>query len=153
QRSRRSDHEPQALRGSFLRLGLSTGAMNTGQRNQVAPTEYMPQLFPTRPVPLFLASANAWKSEAPPMFETLARGKNFLLQRTRRIPVRWILRDDASWLAQKIAATGIRPKRNAYSARIEALAAATNDLGPQPLWEGYGANNRGGGTRTPAEVR
>lgn len=39
------------------------------------------------------------------------------------------------------------------SAKIEALALATHRLGPQPLWEGYGPNNRFGPTRLPGDVR
>src|SRR5262249_55564570 len=88
-----------------------------------------------------------------PMFEAIARGRTFLLQRSRRIPIRWLQRDDASWLARNLPGTGIRPRRNAYAIKIESLAAATNALGPQPLWEGYGENNRNGPTRVPAEVR
>jgi predicted O-methyltransferase YrrM len=69
------------------------------------------------------------------------------------IPITWHKRDPSSWLARHFLEPVARPTRSAFSEQIEALARATHELGPQPLWQGYGANNRFGPTRLPGEVR
>ncbi len=74
----------------------------------------------------------------------------------REMPVRWIQKDPQSWLAQNLADKLIKPSKNSFTDRIEKLAADTNNLGPQPLWEGYKkgdpTNNRGI-TRKANDVR
>jgi predicted O-methyltransferase YrrM len=69
------------------------------------------------------------------------------------IPITWHARDPASWLARYFEGPVAGSTPSAFSARIEALAAATHRLGPQPLWQGYGKDNRLGPTRTPNQVR
>jgi predicted O-methyltransferase YrrM len=69
------------------------------------------------------------------------------------VPIRWIRSDRHSWLWRQIGDHFIRPRQTTYGLRIEELAQETNNLGPQPLWGGYGSNNIGSSTRTPAEVR
>lgn len=69
------------------------------------------------------------------------------------IPITWHKRDPASWLAQHFDGSVAPSLPSAFSERIEALAAATQQLGPQPLWQGYGKDNRFGPTRLPNQVR
>jgi predicted O-methyltransferase YrrM len=73
----------------------------------------------------------------------------------RLVPVRWVRKTERSWLAGQFDGDFIRSEPTAYSLEIESLARETNALGPQPLWEGYAANdaNAGGSTRTPDKVR
>lgn len=68
------------------------------------------------------------------------------------LPVTWHRREPGSWLAQHVS-SALSPTPGPLAARIEARARATHELGPQPLWEGYGANNRFGPTRRPNDVR
>jgi predicted O-methyltransferase YrrM len=70
-----------------------------------------------------------------------------------QIPVVWAKKDSRSWLVQQFEQDFIRPEKSAYSAQIEQLAKATNQLGPQPLWQGYAGRNVGGPTRMSDEVR
>lgn len=69
------------------------------------------------------------------------------------ISITWVKRDPRSWLSQVFSDYVIEPRVSSYSHRIEAIAAHTNELGAQPLWEGYEGNNRGGQTRMPSHVR
>lgn len=69
------------------------------------------------------------------------------------IPIRWVQRDQDSWLAQHLPGDSLQLKRGELSAQIERLAQQTNSLGAQPLWEGYQENNIGGSTREPDHVR
>lgn len=69
------------------------------------------------------------------------------------IPVRWVRKDEDSWLARHLGGDSLQLKRGALSAQIESLAQETNRLGAQPLWEGYQENNLGGATREPDNVR
>lgn len=67
--------------------------------------------------------------------------------------VGWVKKVDGSWLAQHLQGAAVRPASTLFSSRIEKLADQTNRQGPQPLWEGYGANNALGTTRMPSGVR
>lgn len=69
------------------------------------------------------------------------------------IPIKWIKQAESSWLKEQFTDVEVKPRRNKYSAKIEKLARNTNNLGPQPLWEGYGNNNIAGQTRRPSVVR
>jgi predicted O-methyltransferase YrrM len=69
------------------------------------------------------------------------------------LPVHWVRRDGASWLAARFRTAGFEPVPGEHAERIEALARQTQALGAQPLWEGYAGHNRGGATRSPDEVR
>lgn len=72
---------------------------------------------------------------------------------TREIPIYWVKKEDNSLLSQIFAEDSIKPKASDYSSRIEKLAQQTNNLGAQPLWEGYAGNNIGGSTRMPDNVK
>lgn len=89
--------------------------------------------------------------------DTLKRSRhlNRVLTRLdiRLVPIQWVRKDDRSWLAARLRGEFLRPARTARSLEIEARARLTNELGPQPLWEGYAGNNLGGATRTPSKVR
>ncbi|MET0411639.1 MAG: class I SAM-dependent methyltransferase [Polyangiaceae bacterium] len=69
------------------------------------------------------------------------------------IPITWCKRDPDSWLAQHFEGPVVHATPGAFSERIEARALATHELGPQPLWQGYGKDNRFGPTRLPNQVR
>jgi predicted O-methyltransferase YrrM len=69
------------------------------------------------------------------------------------IPITWHEQDPESWLARHFVERVARSTPSAFSERIEALAQATHRLGPQPLWHGYGKDNRFGPTRLPNQVR
>jgi predicted O-methyltransferase YrrM len=69
------------------------------------------------------------------------------------IPITWHKQHPGSWLARHFTEPMITPEPSSFSERIEALARATHALGPQPLWRGYGADNRFGPTRLPDQVR
>lgn len=69
------------------------------------------------------------------------------------IPVRWVRKDDHSWLAQNLTGAPLKLKRSGLSAKIEKLAQQTNSLGAQPLWDGYQSDNIGSATREPDNVR
>jgi len=69
------------------------------------------------------------------------------------IPIHWIKTDQNSWLSQQFNFAFIKPEKSIYSSRIEKLSEQTNQLGVQPLWEGYAGNNVGGLTRAPDDVR
>jgi predicted O-methyltransferase YrrM len=71
----------------------------------------------------------------------------------RLIPIRWVKKDDRSWLAAHFGGEAVRPARTTRSLDIEKRTRLTNALGPQPLWEGYASDNIGGATRTPSKVR
>ncbi|WP_144186529.1 O-methyltransferase [Elioraea rosea] len=53
------------------------------------------------------------------------------------LSVGWVRRDDASWLAAHFQGTTFRPPAPPQSALIERIAAETEALGQQALWEGY----------------
>ena len=53
------------------------------------------------------------------------------------LAVVWHKRRDGSWLNRNFAAALMVPPPIALERRIEALAARTEDLGAQPLWDGY----------------
>ncbi len=72
---------------------------------------------------------------------------------SQKVPVRWVRKDSHSWLWQNLEDDFIKPKQTPYSSRIENLAEETNQLGPQPLWDGYASNNIAGPTRMPDGVR
>lgn len=67
----------------------------------------------------------------------LSRLRGFLRDR-QTLDLVWVRRDTASWLAQHLPASHYRPPTEAEARRIEAIAARTQQLGPQPLWQGYG---------------
>jgi len=67
--------------------------------------------------------------------------------------VKWIKRNNQSWLSQHIQDDFIKPQETIYSSKIEKLAKETNQLGPQPLWNGYASSNIAGPTRMPDGVR
>jgi predicted O-methyltransferase YrrM len=69
------------------------------------------------------------------------------------VPVKWIKRETHSRLQAEFNGNTVKPKRTTYSSKIESLAKQTNELGPQPLWKGYGKNNSAGANRTPDTVR
>lgn len=69
------------------------------------------------------------------------------------IPIRWRKHDPASWLARHFSEPAARSIPGSFSERIEARALATQRLGPQPLWHGYGKDNRFGPTRSSNQVR
>jgi predicted O-methyltransferase YrrM len=69
------------------------------------------------------------------------------------IVVTWIRQDSTSRLAQQFRGNLIKPRLGKHSQQIENVAAKTNKLGPQPLWDGYGDMNIGGPTRMPDGVR
>ena len=69
------------------------------------------------------------------------------------VPVKWIIKNSNSWLSQQIKDDFISPNKTSYSPLIEELAKETNQLGPQPLWNGYAGNNIAGPTRMPNVVR
>jgi len=53
------------------------------------------------------------------------------------IAVGWVRRDAGSWLAGAIPGPTFSPPVPARAALIESIAAETEALGAQPLWEGY----------------
>lgn len=65
----------------------------------------------------------------------------------------WVKKGDGSWLAQHLGGATVRPASTPFSSRIEKLADQTDRMGPQPLWDGYGADNVAGDTRMPSGVR
>ena len=69
------------------------------------------------------------------------------------INIRWVRQDKSAWLNQHLNGNLFEPEETVYSTLIERLADETNNLGPQPLWDGYADNNRGGPTRMPNVVR
>lgn len=69
------------------------------------------------------------------------------------IPISWCKRDPEAWLAHHFEGPVVQATPSEFSERIEARALATNELGPQPLWQGYGKDNRFGPTRLPNQVR
>jgi predicted O-methyltransferase YrrM len=71
----------------------------------------------------------------------------------RLVPIRWVKKDDRSWLAAHFPGEIVRPARTTRSLEIEKRTRLTNALGPQPLWQGYASDNIGGSTRTPSKVR
>lgn len=73
--------------------------------------------------------------------------------RSPHISVKWVRKDRRSWLAQYFKHNFISPKQTIFSRRIESLAKETDQLGPQPLWDGYANNNVAGPTRMPNGVR
>jgi predicted O-methyltransferase YrrM len=73
--------------------------------------------------------------------------------RSPNISVKWARKSDHSWLSQHFKDDFIKPEQTIYSQRIENLAKETNQLGPQPLWDGYASNNIAGSTRMPNVVR
>ena len=87
------------------------------------------------------------------MFSKLQRSVNRVLRKygNAKVSVRWVKRAEDSWLVQQFPGRTLRPAKSAYSGTVEKLARQTNELGPQPLWEGY--NNAGGPTRMPNQVR
>jgi len=76
-----------------------------------------------------------------------------LLTNNRKIQIHWANKGETSWLSQQFIKPTIKPKKSAFSNKIERIAQQTNDLGPQQLWEGYASNNTGGPTRMPDWVR
>lgn len=69
-----------------------------------------------------------------------------------KIPIGWIRRGDGSWMAQHFTGTFVKPDVDSFSSRIELIASRTNELGDQPLWEGYPPQDLGP-TRLPDHVR
>ncbi len=53
------------------------------------------------------------------------------------LSVGWIRRDAGSWLAAHLPGTSFRPPAPPQAALIETIAAETEALGRQALWEGY----------------
>ncbi len=89
------------------------------------------------------------------MFITIKKTMKGLLRKdkSQKIQIHWIKKDEDSWLSQEFKNPFIVLDRTVYSEKIEKLAQQTNELGPQPLWEGYAGNNIGGPARMPSEVR
>ena len=82
--------------------------------------------------------------------------KKVLFPEKREISVKWIQKDSNAWLVQQFKDAVIKPSQNAFSKKIEQLAADTNKQGPQPLWEGYKTGdptNDRGPTRKANDVR
>jgi len=73
--------------------------------------------------------------------------------RSRRFPISWVREDEGSWLPSILIGISFEPTISPYSERIVRLALQTNNLGSQPLWDGYGGNNIRGPIRMPDEVR
>lgn len=69
------------------------------------------------------------------------------------MPIYWIKQNDESWLYKIFSNNCLAPSATVYNNKIEMLADMTNNLGAQPLWEGYAGNNVGGPTRLPNVVR
>ena len=82
------------------------------------------------------------------MFTTIKQSIKGVLEKysNPNIPIHWIMKKENSWLSQQFKSTYIRPQKSIYSRSIERLAQQTNNLGPQPLWEGYAGNNVRGPT-------
>ena len=72
---------------------------------------------------------------------------------SQRVPVNWIRKNSHSWLSQQFKEDFIKPNKTVYSSRIEKLAKETNQLNPQPLWNGYADRNNAGPARMPNAVR
>lgn len=82
--------------------------------------------------------------------------KSLVYAEDRAIPVRWIRRNENSWLTRNFPEEMVKPSRHGLSRTIEKIAAETNQLGPQPLWDGYftkDPENKRGSTRMADEVR
>jgi predicted O-methyltransferase YrrM len=58
-----------------------------------------------------------------------------------------------SWLCKKLRGAAAPAPLGPRSEEIERLAAETNELGPQPLWSGYGEHSAGRQVRIPNVVR
>lgn len=84
------------------------------------------------------------------MFRRMRNALAYLLF-PRPVRIRWIKRERSSWLAREFPGPLIKLDVSPLSGRIEQIAAATHELGSQPLWEGY--RTRGPQTRTSNEVR
>ena len=65
----------------------------------------------------------------------------------------WIKKSPDSWLVEQLTGKSFAPPEGPYKKQIEEIARTTNSLGQQELWEGYGADNDRGATRTPNQVR
>lgn len=68
------------------------------------------------------------------------------------IPLQWAQRSQGSWMNEYFTRSVAAPPTDIKTEKIEKIAAETNALGPQPLWEGYRADSRGG-QRFANEVR
>jgi len=82
--------------------------------------------------------------------------KRISFLRKREISVEWIRKDNSSWLTQQFTEAIIKPPKNPFTKKIEQIAADTNKLGSQPLWDGYAKGdptNDRGATREPNDVR
>jgi predicted O-methyltransferase YrrM len=69
-----------------------------------------------------------------------------------RIRVQWYRKGADAWLPRELTDEFITPRVGPRAAEIERLAADANELGPQPLWDGYPPQDRGP-TRIANEVR
>lgn len=82
--------------------------------------------------------------------------KTILFPPKRELEIRWVQKNEASWLTSQLKGRVIKPSINPFSHQIEQIAKETNDSGPQPLWEGYQSGdpgNKRGNTRKSNEVR
>lgn len=81
--------------------------------------------------------------------------KKFLAKAYNQMPVKitWHRKDKNSFLGNIFSRNYYFTKSSAFSKKIETLAAETNNLGAQPLWQGYKSFNKGGTGRKPDEVR
>jgi predicted O-methyltransferase YrrM len=70
------------------------------------------------------------------------------------IRIHWDRRGADAWLPRQLPTELVTPPAGPRVAEIERLATAANDLGPQPLWDGYppqalGPTRRANDVRTP----
>jgi hypothetical protein len=70
-----------------------------------------------------------------------------------RLAVRWVRFNPTAWLCKKLRGAAAPAPLGPRSEEIERLAADTNELGPQPLWSGYGEHSAGRQVRAPNVVR
>lgn len=81
--------------------------------------------------------------------------KKFLTKVYNKMPIKitWYRKDKNSFLSSIFSSNYQFVKRSTFSKKIETLAFETNNLGAQPLWQGYKSFNKGGNGRKPDEVR
>lgn len=70
------------------------------------------------------------------MIESLRKRISSLLH-PNRITIEWIYKEQNTWLSKNIITSFIQPPRAPNAEKILRLADQADQLGPQPLWEGY----------------
>lgn len=94
-----------------------------------------------------------WLPEDRIMLACIKHVVKKLAGKDTRLPVLWVKKGQGTWLESHFRHASVKPADSPFSPKIEKLAYDTNELGPQPLWEGYKGNNDLGATRMPAGVR